>query len=403
MSIYGNKGIDTSYERDLFERRVRLEYPEKSGNTWLPSSNEESIQRAREFSITNVINGYENLLERIQTMIRVIQMRNKDNFTFDKFQSELSINGYKSEAIKIENKNSDIRGSIDYELYGLLIRLYNSVSMQIDFQYDNYASQFIDNRSLEDLSLAENNSISLLASLESSLYGGYYEESHENVEKTEILDMESQEKQIRSLSLLHLTNGDVSFSHLNRQSDLEIIISLLEDLTYYSNELLGENVENLIMSVFSMENKEALKTQILVKFSSVRMEHEGNKGKYKGVADSVEKFASEATYIQKKIKEVSTEDTMQWLYTKDEEESEAFDGLAEILVGGITESEKTYEISNGSMTNLYKTESNYFASQIQYIQDKEKMRLYFRIIEDLEGKSTIDSEWIEGYLSINGY
>lgn len=403
MTLFGKKGIDTSYERDLFERRVTLAYPEKEDSFWLPSNITEEIQRAREFSISNVIAGYEDLLERIVRVIDFIEKEKSSDSEFSLFIKSIETTGYSKETINIENKNSDIRSDTHYEIYSIASRLKQSISNQIDFQYDNYASQFIEGRSLENLRIAENNSISVLATNQALQYTDINHEHDEESSSGEAYDEELLAEEIRTASLMHITNGDISFSHLNRQADLEIIVERIETLLYYPNELIEGNIEHMMHTVFGFKNKEHLKTQLLVKFSDTRKKHENSKKKYTPVSAAVEAYGSEVAYLQKQIKEKSTEATTQWLYEVEPEVSESLDGLGELLVKGIRISEKQYETSNGSMTQFYKSESDYFATQLDFIQDKEKNRRYFSIIEDLEDKSSLDSEWVNNYLVSNGY
>lgn len=403
MTLFGKKGIDTSYERDLFERKVTLAYPEKDNSVWLPSNITEEVQRAREFSVSNVISGYEDLLERIVRAINFIEKEKGSDPNFSLFIKSIDTTGYSKETIKIENDNSDIRSDIQYEIYSIARRLEKSISNQIDFQYDNYASQFIEGRSLEDLKLAENNSISVLAANQALLYTDAHHSHDEEASSAELYDEEILATEIRTASLMHITNGDISFSHLNRQADLEIIVERMETLLYYSNELIEGNMEHMIHTVFGFKDKEHLKTQLLIKFNDTRKKHENSKKKYAPVSTAVESYGSEVAFLQKQIKEKSTETTTQWLYEVEPEVSESLDGLGDLLVKGIRLSEKQYEQSNGSMTQLYKSECDYFASQLDFIQDKEKNRRYFSIIEDLEDKSSLDSEWVNDYLTSNGY
>ena len=405
MALFGKKGIDTSYERDLFERRVKLTYPEKDGGAWLPSDLMENIQRAREFSVSNVIGGYELLRERISVIMKHIESEMKNNGDFGKYKTLLETTGYKAEAIDVENANSEIRGHSFFELYGILFRLKHSIENQIDFQYNHYASQFIEGRSLEDLALAEENSISVLAQMQSDLYTDATDvHSHGNEDEIiQVNEFEQKQVAIQRNSLMHITNGDISYSHLNRQADLEVIVNAIENLVYYAKEMLDGNIELMIQKLHALDNKNAVKVQLLSQFSNIKARHIGSKSKYKTISSDVELYASEAAYAHKKIKEGSTDPLMSWLVDQSEQESRSFDQLAGILVEGVVNSERTYEKMNGSMTQLYKSESNYFANQVDFIQDKEKIRLYFRIIEDLEDRISIDGEWILEYLVTNGY
>lgn len=401
MALFGKKGIDTSYERDLFERRVQLIYPEKDGGVWLPSDLMENIQRARTFSISSVIYGYDKLLERVISLMKHIEIKLNSNDNFNQMLMELQKSGYNTEVIKIENQHSDIRGIIDFEVYSILFRLKGSIEKQIDFQYNHYASQFIEGRSLEDLQLVEDNSISVLAQMQNDLYTGH----HHHHEDEEILINEEEKKQaiIQQTSVMHITNGDIAYSHLNRQADLDMIVTQLEHLIYHTKEMIEGNIELLIQKLYALQDKGSVKVQLLSSFANVRSKHEQSKGKYKTVSSDVEIYASEAAYTHKKIKENSTEKVMTWLAEQDEEESQSFDQLAKILVKGIVQSERTYEKTHGSMTQLYKSESIFFANQIDFIQEKEKIRLYFSIIEELEDNTNVDSKWIAEYLANNGY
>lgn len=398
MNLFGKKGIDTSYERDLFERRVRLVYPEKEAGVWLPSETMESIQRAREFSVTNVISGYEELLARIEELMAHIDSEMNGRAPFMALKALLVEKGYVKETIALENENSMIRDTARFELYTILYRLKKSITEQVDFQYTNYASQFIEGRSLEDLSLVENNSISYMAELENKQITSHVGHAHD--EEEEIEDMEPI---IRELNLLHITNGDIAYSHLNRQNDLRVLVDAIENNVYNYRELIGTNIESLIYSISGMENVEALKSNLLLSFQKLRQTHEKTKGQYGPISTNVEQSASEMALFEKKVKERATEDTVQWLYEQEEGVSESFDGLATLLVDGIKTSEKKYEEIHGSISQFYKSEAEFFAKQLQYTQDKQKYRLYFTLIEDIGVKASIDSKWVYEYLVSKGY
>ena len=271
--------------------------------------------------------------------------------------------------------------------------------MQVKFQYDYYAPQFTEDRSLDSLIVEEHNSISDMVIKQNDFLHAVRESEHD--EDSE--DWDSMNKEIRKLSLLHETNGDIAFSHINRQSYLDVTVTRCEDLVYRHKEMVEGNMEHMIHAVNSMSNKEMLKTQLLIKFSDLKRQHAASKGQYSSYSEAIESYGSEVAYLQKNIKTAATEQTMSWLYEQEPTESRSLDELNELLVDGIEISEKMYESSNGSMTQFYKSEANFFVGQLNFIQEKQKIRLFFSIIEDLEDSREITTEWVENYLVSKGY
>lgn len=399
--VYGNRGIDTQYEREKIKYRPHLIYPDRESK--YPMSDEAIVQisRAIDFSIGEVIVNYNKLIEKITELLNTIEERNPDD-DFAEYLSVLKKNEL-DKIIEAEKKHSDYYGAVDYEVYTILYFMRESIQKRVEFIDENYRT-LITSRTEEDEILEdEMSSINEWIKTEYDLAEAYEKVMHEEEDYDIHAKIEALEEKRRELEQFHTSLSDIAYVHQNRYHFFETLIDIANTLVNYSNTLIGDSVDVFIENLLSLGSLKNLEVHLMLQFKEFRRKLDALKNQYLLIDDEKEQFASEKQNFYHKVMLEANNEIKNWLYDQVEGVSETFDLFASIIVDSLKETKKTYDETLADLLNFYQTEANFYERQLNLIQKKEEIRQFARIIEDLEDADSIDPEWIQKYLEDKGY
>jgi hypothetical protein len=406
--LYGNKGIDTKYEHELITYRPDLSFSRDDINVLVRPEVQQSIERSKTFTISHNLSEYDELIAEVNTMLEDIKARNQQS-SIEKLHSMLSDRQTK-EIIAFERNNSGYQQTGDYELYSLLFNMKESMSTRRDFIDEKYRTQITSETDIEKIQEAELSSISGWEQLEAGVIQGYKnlaevdeEDSFEDPSYLSYERLEQMDKQKRNKELFHTTLADTSYIHRNRYFMFLEIVEKAKILTYQSNSLVDSNLKDLILSLSDMSNVSGAKAHMVLQFRKIRDKHDSMKGRMMTIDDEKETFASEKGYMYQQLESKTIEPIKTWLYDQEEGYSGSLDKFSSIMVNSIKESRNNYEETLADMLNFYKSEADFYEQQIHFMKEKEEIRKFYRILEDLEEAGQIGGEWVEEYLKANGY
>lgn len=415
--LYGDKGIDTPYEREKITYRPNLAYKKEKIRELLRPEVKQSIERARRFTISNNLSDYDELVAEIDQMMKDIEARNTPSL-MTQFKEMLAQKQYK-EITAFERTYSGYNQTGDFEIYSLLHYMRESAGTRRDFIDERFRTQITNETEIENIQEVETASIDNWELLEAKVIQGYQdmihleEEDHIHPSDDDSLFMNNEElsydylaeleKQKRNAELLHTSLADTSYVHTNRYHMLLGVVQKLRILTYYPQSLVDKNLKDFIMSLSELGSMSAPKAHLILQFRKIKEKQESYKGKMMTIDDEKETFASEKQYMYQQLETKTIEPMKQWLYNQTEEVSGALDIFSEYMVGSMQESRTTYEDSLSDMLNFYKSETDFYDQQILFLKNKEEIRRFYSILEDLEDVEQIRGEWVEEYLKANGY
>jgi hypothetical protein len=416
--LYGNRGIDTTYEREKITYRPDLNYKKQKINELLRPEVKQSIERARRFTISNNLSDYDELIAEINQMLTDIEARNSKEL-IDQLKEMLAQKKYK-EVATFERAYSGYNQTGDFELYSLLYYIKESAGVRREFIDGKFRTQLTGETEIELIQQAETDSIDNWELLEAKVIQGYQEMAHHEEDEDHVhpsdddsLFMNNEElsydalaqleKQKRNAELLHTSLADTSYVHTNRYHMLLSIVSKLRILTYYPQSLIDKNLKDFIMGLSELGNLSAPKAHLILQFKKLKDKQESVKGKMLTIDDEKESFASEKQYMYQQLETKTIEPIKEWLYNQPEEVSGALDMFSEYMVDSMKQSRTTYENSLADMLNFYKSEADFYEQQILFLKNKEEIRRFYSILEDLEDVEQIRGEWVEEYLKANGY
>ena len=416
--LYGSKGIDTAYERDKITYRPNLTYKKDTIRGLLRPETKQLIERSRRFTISNNLSDYDELIAEIDQMMKDIEARNTPSLMNQ--LKEMLMQKQIKEITAFERAYSGYNQTGDFEIYSLLYYMKASAGTRRDFLDNRFRTQITSETEIEQIQQAESDAIDNWELLEAKVLQGYqelahYEEEEDHIHPSDddslftnneqlsydyLLDLE---KQKRNAELLHTSLADTSYIHTNRYHMLLNVVQKLHILTYYPQSLIDKNLKEFIMSLADLGNLSSPKAHLILQFRKIKEKQESYKGKMMTIDDEKETFASEKQYMYQQLETKTVEPIKEWLYNQTEEVSGALDMFSEYMVGSMKESRITYEDSLADMLNFYKSETDFYDQQILFLKNKEEIRRFYRILEDLEDVEQIHGEWVEEYLKANGY
>ncbi|CDQ41830.1 hypothetical protein [Virgibacillus salexigens] len=397
---YGDIGIDTNYERHLISYRPNMQYPDKESKFPLGSDTVNKIDRSQDFLITRAIIDYQQLIDRMNSLLEVIKNRqNKEQFNdYLILLEEREL----EKAFQVEDTYCGFDGTADLEIYSMLFYMKASLEKQVTFIDNHYRTQITSETETEKVIKAEKDSISTWILSEYKLLEAYENQMHGELDEIE-KEIEELEKQRRNLDTFHTSLGDIAYVHRNRAIQFETIIEGAEEIIHNPQELIDGNVEMLIRQLADLKNVQALKSHLILSFKEMKSVHNSIKQQYMMIDDKKEAFTSQRNYFYQQIVNKANNDLKDWLYEQPEESGKSTDRIADILVNSIQKTRKDYNESVTDMINIYKNESVFYGRQLSAIQKKEEIRLFYRIVEDLEGTNDVSDNWIAEYARTNGY
>lgn len=415
-TLYGSKGIDTPYERETITYKPDITYSKKDLREILRPETINSLERSRTFTISHNLSEYDELIQEIDQMLQDLEARN-DAGLISRLKDLLSQKAYK-EIMAFERENSGYQQTGDFELYSLLYHMKESAIVRRDFLDERFRTQFTNETEIEKIQEAEEASIREWEQMEALVTEGYKELAIQHDEEDfSIQDeslsthpaelsyeyLEQLDRNKRSKELLHTSLADTSYVHRNRYFMFLEIVEKARVLVYHANSLIDMNLKDFVLSLNGMAGLSAPKSHLILNFRKVKEKHEGLKGRMMTIEDEKESFASEKQFLYQQLEIKTVEPIKNWMYQQEEEYSGALDMFSQYMVDSMIESRSTYEKTIADMLNFYKSEADFYDQQIYFLKNKEEIRKFYRILEDLEEVEEIHGEWVEEYLKANGY
>lgn len=416
--LYGNKGVDTKYERDQIEYRPDINYKKEQLQQILSPDIQQSIERSRTFTITHNLIEYDELVREIDQMLVHIEERNNKSLMAE-LKSSLIERDLKG-IISFERKQSGYNQTGDFELYSLLYHMRDSAQTRRDFIDDMFRTQITNETEIDKIEEAEELSIRNWEQLEARVLDGYealayhdHDEEHAKPHDSDSLttssvmlsyeELEELEREKRNSELFHVSLADTSYIHRNRYFMFFEVVEKAKILTYQAEELISNELGQLIMGLSELRDIPSAKVHLILQFRKIKEKHEALKGRMMTIDDEKESFASEKQYMYQQMDTKTVEPLKEWLYNQEENISGAIDIFSEYLVDSLQETRKTYESTLADMLNFYQSESDFYGEQIGFMKNKEQIRRFFSILEDLEDVDQIREDWVKEYLKANGY
>lgn len=416
--VYGSKGIDTLYEREAITYRPVIKYKKDQLAVLIREEIQQSIERSRTFMISNNLSDYDELIEEVDQMLKDIEERNPKDL-ISSLKSLLQ--GKKvNEVIKFEREHCGYRQTGDFELYTLLYNMKQSMQTRRDFLDERFRAQITDETELTEIEKAESSSIDEWEQLEAQVNQAYQELAEHgedddhyhpldddslsfNIEHLNYDELQTLEDKKRNKEIFHTSMADTSYIHRNRYFMFLEVIEKSKTIVYDANTLIDHNLKDFILSLSELGNLSAAKAHLILQFKSIKEKHEALKGRMMTIDDEKESFASEKQYMYQQLETKTIEPLKSWLYSQEEDISGALDIFSGYMVNSMQNSRSTYESSIADMLNFYQSEASFYDEQITYMKNKEEIRKFYRILEDLGDVTNITSDWVEEYLKLNGY
>lgn len=416
--LYGNRGIDTTYEREKITYRPEIKFSRTDLNQILRPETKQAIERSRTFTIGQILSEYDELIAELDQILSDLEARNSASL-MGQLKEFLVTKEYKS-VLKFERVNSGYDATGDFEMYSMLFNMKESLLVRREFIDDRFRTQFTSETEIEKIQEAEEAAIQEWEQLEAKVLESYkvLTESHDHDDEDfSIQDeslstnnaeltyeaLEQLEKQKRNKELLHTSLADTSYIHRNRYFMFMEIIEKAKIIVYTSNSLIDYNLKDFIMSLQDMGSYTAPKAHLILSFRKTKEKHEGLKGRMMTIEDQKESFASEKQYLFQQMETKTIEPLKSWMYEQEDGYSGSLDMFSQYMVDSMKESRKTYDTTIADMLNFYKSEADFYDQQIQFLKKKEEIRKFYSILEDLEGVEQIRGDWVEEYLKTNGY
>lgn len=416
-NLYGNKGIDTPYEREKITYKPEIKYAKKDLNEILRPETKQAIERARTFTISQNLSEYDELIADIDKMLKDIEARNNTTLVGE-LKELLSTKEYKA-VLVFERTHSGYDATGDFELYSMLSNMKDSLSVRRDFIDDRFRTQITGESDIEKIQEAEEAAISEWEQLEATTLEKYQELSllHDHEDEMSIQDeslstmlpeltyeeLEKLDQQKRNMELLHTSLADTSYVHRNRYFMFMEIVEKAKTLVYDANSLIDYNLKDFILSLKDMGSLSAPKAHLILNFRKIKEKHEGLKGRMMTLEDEKESFASEKQYLYQQLETKAAEPVKAWMYQQEDSYSGALDIFSQYMVDSMKETRQTYDKTIADMLNFYKSEADFYDQQITFLKNKEEIRKFYSILEDLEDVEQIREDWVEEYLKTKGY
>ncbi|MCY8466538.1 hypothetical protein [Bacillus atrophaeus] len=416
--VYGSKGIDTLYERETITYRPVIKYEKDQLAALIREETQQSIERSRTFMISSNLFEYDELISEVDKMLNDIELRNtKDLISSLKSLLESS---KVNEVIAFEREQCGYKQTGDFELYTLLYNMKQSMQFRRDFLDERFRTQITDETELEEIEKAESSSIDEWEQFEAQVNQAYqnlseHEEDDDhyhpldddslsyNIEHLTYEELQAIESKKRNKEIFHTSMADTSYIHRNRYFMFLEIIEKAKTIVYDANSLIDHNLKDFILSLAELGNLSSAKAHLILQFKSIKEKHEALKGRMMTIDDEKENFASEKQYMYQQLETKTIEPLKEWLYNQEEEVSGALDIFSGYIVNSMQNSRSSYETSIADMLNFYQSEASFYEEQISYIKNKEEIRKFYRILEDLGEATNITNEWVEEYLKLNRY
>jgi hypothetical protein len=411
--LYGGKGIDTPYEREKVEYQPHLEYPGNERYYRLDPQIIRKIERSKEFSLAQTLMDYDQLIDEFQALLDELEKRN-DKPLFHEMIQALNNKKYQ-DAMKDEDQLSGPRDTSDAELYVICYRIKASCVRRRNFLDQHYRSQLTnetdmqlvqeaEQQSINDWVEAENEFIRLTDELKAAHQEAYDDEELETSETVAYLEQAVYDQEVtkKNKEVFHTTIADTAYIHRNRTAIFFDLLNRIKMLVYTPQVVMPSDLKTFILKVASLNDTASAKAHLILAFRSFKEKQNAEKGQYMLLDDNKEDYISKLQWFHQQLESKAGTPLKNWLYNQTDD-SEAFNVFADFLVGSLQDNNQKYNNSLTDLVKFYQQEGIYYEKQLFYIQKKEQIRRFLRILEDLEGVSVITEDWATEYLTANGY
>lgn len=401
-TLFGQKGIDTPYERELIDHNPQIEFPQKKSTYQISRDTFLTIERSKEFLISQAILDYQELVNRLDDLLVTIEKRTHTD-TLQALKERLANKKF-HDVMEMENEITSYDVTGDYEVYTILYRMRDSAYTRMEFLSGNYRTQFTEETDSDLATEAELNAIMEWEKAELDLNEAYEEVSHDTELANELEGkLKMLENRREALSSLHTTLADTAYIHKNRYVMFEDIINQAESLVNHPQMMISGNVRTLMDQLVVMKNLGAMQAHLILTYRVAKDQHNALKGKQLMVDDQKEQFASEKSFFYQQLKTNTVTPLRDWLYEQEEDLSDSLDLFAGIMVESIDKTSKQYDSTLADLLNFYQNETVFYDQQMTFLQKKEQIRLFLSILKDLEETEEVTDEWADEYLRVNGY
>lgn len=406
--LFGYLGIDSKYEKELIYYRPLLEYLKDTKEVFPEIELNQDIQRAEMFPVYQIIYDYQELIDELSSMFALIRKK-EDNSLLDKIETYYKSGEY-DKIYALENENDTIYRQSYLEYYTTGLFLMDTLSFRLDEVIDKFVSQYTSETEPEAIEKAEKVSISEWKQLEqkSVTLEEDYENNLLNIENEDEYEYDSViaglSDELESLKEekynLHTTLADLGYIHRNRYFMIVDIIDGLYSLVETQASILENDLDQLIFSMFENRNvMPSIKAHLLVQYKQAKDEHNVTKNQYTNYHSAKESLANDKQYFYQQLNNKTKSDLANYFYSTMEDESSSVEAFNTILIGSLVSADQQYNDVLAEILNFYKEEATFYQEILLKIQNKEKLKVYYRICEDLEEKDTITSEWVADYVA----
>jgi hypothetical protein len=408
--IYGKQGIDTPYEREKVDYHPQLSYPEKEKYSRITPQVIQQIERSKDFTISQTLMDYDLLIEEIQNFLGVIDSRNSSD-DFKTYKQDL-ISNKLPQIIEDENKLCGYDGSGDVEMYTILSRMKDSCVSRRDFidrhfriqltnETDMQLIQDQEEQSIQNWLTAENDFIGLTDQIKQSYQNYESDGSNPDVAYLEQA-LVNQETAKNTQASLHTTLADTAYIHRNRTGIFFDLVNQFKMIIYDPHVVMPADLKSFLLKMATLPDLSSAKAHLILSFREWKDQHNAMKGQYMMMDDHKEDYISQQQWFHQQVETKSNPPLKNWLYNQ-QDNNEAFNVFAEIMVNSIQSSQKKYESSLVDMAKFYQQEGVFYERQLLFIQKKEQIRQFLSILKDLEETKEITEKWADEYLTAKGY
>lgn len=410
--LFGFLGIDSKYEKELIYYRPLLTYLKDKSLLSPEISINQDIQRVEEFPVYQIIYDYQELLDELESMFKLIYQ--KEEYSLLKEIETYFADEEYEKIFEIENNRDEIGTSsyLEYFTTGLFIK--NSISFRLDEVIDKYVSQYTDEREPDKIKAAEQTSVEEWKQLEqkSLTLEDDYENGRIEIEDNDTYEYENViadlSNDLESLKddkfSLHTTLADLGYIHRNRYFLMLQIIDGLYSLVESPMSGVAYEVEDLIYSLHAgKEGIPSIQAHMLIQFKQAKEEHRISKAQYSNYLSNKESLANDKQYFYQQVNNETKTDIVDFLYSTMEKDSNALTVFNELLVKSLVSADEEYNGTLAEVLNFYQEEATFYQEILLKIQNKEKIKAYYRICGDIRVIENLTVEWVNQYAeSMNG-
>jgi hypothetical protein len=381
---FGEKGIDTEYELSIINYKPELNYEKGIYYNEIDRNKKNKIKRAKEFSIKNVVDRYEELIKKINSLMKTIEEKKEENKDFLEMK-ELLNNNKKNKATEYEEKNSTHYEDYYSEFYSMLYKIKKSIENRKNGLKKEH-SFYIENeeKSIENWEEAEADYTYLDEKLiENASHTHYDEEEHIESGEKEFYKNKIEEvsKYVERYEKYHTNTADIGYVQLNRVMYMEGIVLEIEDKIKNGFDFFEESEEELFRFINTHNNKNQILSHMIINFEKIKSNVKRIKENHVLYESDKEEFFSKEQYQLYKVETKANQELVDWLYYQPESPNFIVKDFSNYLIDSVKETSEDFQNKNANMLKFYKQENIFFKEWYSGIKEKEKIRSYIKLLK----------------------